>query len=97
LLVKVHGALTCHDASIALEWALQGRGIIYISELALGRSLASGALVRLFPDYLGTLTPLYAVLPGGRFEPTRVRALLNELAAEFERRRAGGGAGALGG
>ena len=90
LLVKVRGPLTCHNASIAHDWALHGRGIIYISELALGRSLASGALVRLFPDYLGALSPLYAVLPGGRFEPARVRALLNELAAEFERRRAGG-------
>ncbi len=97
LSVKVRGPLTCHNAFIAHEWALQGRGIIYVSELALGRSLASGALVRMFPDYLGALTPLYAVLPGGRFEPVRVRALMTELAAEFERWRAGGAAGAPGG
>ncbi|TAG33559.1 MAG: LysR family transcriptional regulator [Polaromonas sp.] len=95
--VKVRGPLTCHNAFIAYEWALQGRGIIYVSELALGRSLASGALVRLFPDYLGALTPLYAVLPGGRFEPARVRALMNGLAAAFEQWRVGGAAGALGG
>jgi hypothetical protein len=37
--------------------------------------------------YLEALTPLYAVLPGGRVEPARVRSLRNELAAEFERRR----------
>ena len=53
LVVKVRGPLTCHSASIAHEWALQERGIIYISELALGRSLASGALVRLLQYYLG--------------------------------------------
>ena len=93
LMVKVRGSLTCHNATIAYEWAMQGRGVVYVSELVLGRSLASGALVRLFPDYVGALSPLYAVLPGGRFEPARVRALLNELAAEFERLGAGEGDG----
>lgn len=83
MVVKVHGALTCHDASIAHEWALQGRGIIYSSELALAPALASGRLVRLLPDYLGALSPLYAVLPGGRFVSARVRVLVDQLAAEF--------------
>lgn len=81
--VKVHGALTCHDASIAHQWALQGRGIVYCSELALGPSLASGSLVRLLPDYLGALSPLYALLPGGRFVSARVRVLVDQLAAKF--------------
>lgn len=79
LQVKVRGRLHCNDASIAQQWALHGRGVLYQTELALSRALGSGQLVRLFPQFRGEATPLYALLPSGRYVPGRVQALVDYL------------------
>jgi DNA-binding transcriptional LysR family regulator len=44
---------------------------------------ASGALVRLLPDWDTEPYPLHALLPSGRFVPARVRALVDFLAGKF--------------
>ncbi len=77
--VKVQGPLLCNDASVAQQWALQGRGVLYQSELALAPALRCGALVRLFPGHVGDPVPLYAVFPSARFLPAKVRALVAYL------------------
>jgi DNA-binding transcriptional LysR family regulator len=84
--VRVSGRLACNDASIAQQWALQGRGILYQSELALVDSLASGKLVRLMPGYRGEDASLYAVLPSRRYVPARVQTVMDQLAAAFSSR-----------
>ncbi|MBX3654708.1 MAG: LysR family transcriptional regulator [Ramlibacter sp.] len=81
--VRVRGRLNCNDASIAHQWALQGRGVIYQSELALAEALRSGALQQLFPQHAGEPAPLYAVMPSGRFVPARVAAVVDQLSALF--------------
>jgi DNA-binding transcriptional LysR family regulator len=86
--VRVGGRLGCNDASIAQQWALQGRGILYQSELALVDSLASGKLVRLMPDYRGEDASLFAVLPSRRYVPARVQVVMDQLAAAFDSRLA---------
>lgn len=86
--VRVDGRLTSNDASIAQQWALEGRGILYQSELALIDALASGRLVRLFPDHRGEAAPLYAVLPSARYVPARVQVVMDQLAALFAGRLA---------
>jgi len=82
--VKVSGQLTSHDAAIAHQWALAGRGITYQTELVMAPSLANGSLVRLLPNYIGEEAPLYAVLPSSRFVPARVSVLVTELAKLFK-------------
>lgn len=84
LRINVGGRLSCNDASIAQQWALQGRGVLYQSELALTAALASGELVRLFPRHAGEPAPLYAVLPSRRYVPARVQALIEHLVTRFE-------------
>lgn len=81
--VQVDGRLMCNDASIAQQWALEGRGIVYQSELALTGPLADGRLARLFPRHEGEPAPLYAVLPSQRYVPARVSALVDWLAQRF--------------
>jgi DNA-binding transcriptional LysR family regulator len=88
LRVAVAGRLTTNDAAIAQQWAMQGRGVLYQSELALLAPLASGSLVRLFPSWEGESAPLYAVLPSKRYVPARVSALVEYLAALFSERLA---------
>jgi DNA-binding transcriptional LysR family regulator len=81
--VRVDGRRTADDADIAHTWALQGRGIIYKSEVDLTGTLASGALVKLFDGWQGESIPLNAVLPSNRFVPARVRALVEFLKSKF--------------
>ena len=80
LRVAVRGARSTDDGAIAHQWALQGLGVSYKSELDVRLSLARGALVDLFPDWLGDPLPLQAVMPSQRFLPQRVRALVEHLA-----------------
>jgi len=79
--MRVTGDRSADDAAIAHQWALAGAGLLYKSELDLVHDLASGALVRLLPDWGGEHYPLNAVLPGKGPMPARVRALLDFLAA----------------
>ncbi|MBA3592959.1 MAG: LysR family transcriptional regulator [Pseudomonadota bacterium] len=86
--VRVRGRLSCNDASIAQQWAVEGRGIVYQAELGLTAALACGALVRLFPGYQGEPAPLYVVLPSRRYVPARVTEVIDRLAALFEEKLA---------
>jgi DNA-binding transcriptional LysR family regulator len=80
LVVAVQGQRSADDGGIAHQWALEGRGLTYKSELDVRDSLASGALVEVLPDWVGRPMPLHAVLPSQRFLPLRLRALVDHLA-----------------
>ena len=82
--VRVDGDRVVDDASLARQWALDGRGITFKSELDVRRDEAAGALVRLLTDWDTEPYPLHALLPSGRFVPARVRALVDFLAERFE-------------
>jgi DNA-binding transcriptional LysR family regulator len=81
--VLVRGPLACDNAAVALLWARQGRGVVYLSDIDLREPLQRGEMQRLLPDHDGEPSPLYAVLPSHRFTPHRVRALVDALAAHF--------------
>jgi DNA-binding transcriptional LysR family regulator len=81
--VRVDGDRIVDDASLARQWTLAGRGITLKSALDVQQDEASGALVRLLPDWDTEPYPLHALLPSGRFVPARVRALVDFLAAKF--------------
>lgn len=87
--VRVDGDRQVDDASLAREWALAGRGVIFKSGIDLRHDLARGALVPLLAEWQTEPYPLHALLPSGRFVPARVRALVEFLAASF---KAGSGA-----
>ncbi|WP_077001744.1 LysR family transcriptional regulator [Variovorax sp. KK3] len=81
--VRVDGDRIADDASLARQWAVEGRGITLKSMLDVRSDEASGALLRLLPDWDTEPYPLHALLPSGRFVPARVRALVDFLAAKF--------------
>jgi DNA-binding transcriptional LysR family regulator len=62
--VQVTGNRIADDAHAVHEWALQGLGIAYKSELDVAGDLAQGALVRLLPDAVGERAPLSLVVVG---------------------------------
>ena len=59
--VKVHGGLSTNDGEVALNWALDGHGILMRAEWNLARHLRSGELVEVLGDYETPPADIYAV------------------------------------
>ncbi|WP_423594530.1 LysR family transcriptional regulator [Roseateles sp. MS654] len=83
--VAVQGRRAADDGGIAHQWALEGRGLTYKSDLDIRDSLASGALVDVLPDWVGRPMPLHALMPSQRFLPQRLKALVEHLAEGLRR------------
>jgi LysR family transcriptional regulator, transcriptional activator for dmlA len=61
--VKVHGRLSTNDGEVALQWALEGRGILMRAEWDIAKYLRSGRLTRVLPDFETPPADIYAVFP----------------------------------
>lgn len=59
--VKVHGKLSTNDGEVALNWALEGRGILMRAEWDVAKYLRSGRLVQVLADYETPSADVYAV------------------------------------
>ena len=71
------------DASLVREWALAGAGVVLKSAIDLRNELANGTLVPLLTEWETEPYPLHALLPSGRFVPSRVRAFVDFLVQKF--------------
>ena len=81
--VKVHGKLSTNDGEVALNWALEGHGILMRAEWDIQRYLRSGRLVPVLPQWETPEADLYAVYPQRLQLSTRVRAFVDFIADEF--------------
>lgn len=81
--VKTRGGLTSNDGEIAVNWALDGHGIVMRAEWDVGRHLRSGRLVQVLPQYATPDADIYAVYPQRHQLATRVRAFVDFLATTF--------------
>ncbi|MBV7480660.1 LysR family transcriptional regulator [Pseudomonas sp. PDM31] len=59
--VKVGGSLSTNDGEVALNWALEGHGILMRAEWNLAGHLRSGRLVEVLSDYETPSADIYAV------------------------------------
>ncbi len=59
--VKVRGNLSTNDGEVALNWALEGHGILMRAEWNLASHLSSGRLVEVLSDYETPPADIYAV------------------------------------
>jgi len=59
--VKVHGKLSTNDGEVALNWALEGRGILMRAEWDVAKYLRSSRLVQVLADYETPSADVYAV------------------------------------
>ena len=84
LKVNVSGTLSTDDSSLARQWALEGRGIVYKSELDLRSDIRAGRLVPLLTAYQGQESPLYVVYPSRENLPRRTQVLIQHLLANAE-------------
>ncbi|WP_295999197.1 LysR family transcriptional regulator [Rugamonas sp.] len=83
--VKVRGNLATNDGEIAVNWALDGHGILLRAEWDLERYLKSGRLVQVLSGYRTPDADIYAIYPQRHQLSARIRTFVEFLAQRFER------------
>jgi len=86
--VKIRGNLTTNDGEIAVNWALDGHGIVMRAEWDVARLLRSGRLVQVLAQYDTPDADIYAVYPQRHQLAGRVRAFVDYLAQSLPRQSA---------
>ncbi|MBX8536917.1 LysR family transcriptional regulator [Pseudomonas cichorii] len=81
--IKVRGALGCNDGEVALNWALEGYGILLRAEWDIARYVRSGRLLLVLEDQTPTRADVYAVYPQQLHLSARVRSLIDFLVERF--------------
>ena len=81
--VKVRGNLTTNDGGTAVQWALEGHGILLRAEWDVQRYLQSGQLVQVLQGYSSPEADIYAVYAERHRTSVRVKALVDFVAAAF--------------
>ena len=81
--VKTRGSLTTNDGEIAVNWALDGHGILMRAEWDIQRYLKSGRLVQVLPQCFTPDADIYAVYPQRHQMAARVRTFVDFVAQAF--------------
>ena len=81
--IKTRGNLTTNDGEIAVNWALDGHGILMRAEWDIRRYLESGRLVQVLAQYQTPDADIYAVYPQRHQLAARVRAFVDFAVASF--------------
>ncbi|MDZ7589187.1 MAG: LysR substrate-binding domain-containing protein [Rubrivivax sp.] len=87
--VKTRGNLTTNDGEIAVNWALEGHGIVMRAEWDIERHLRNGRLVQVLPQYYTPDADIHAVYPQRHQRAARVRAFVDFVALSFNQQAAG--------
>ncbi|MCC6073658.1 LysR family transcriptional regulator [Pseudomonas sp. GCM10022188] len=89
--VKVHGSLSTNDGEVALNWALDGHGILMRAEWNLAGHLRSGRLVEVLGDYETPPADIYAVYLERLNLSAKVSCFVEHLREFFQRHADGPG------
>lgn len=82
--IKVRGVLGCNDGEVALNWALEGYGILLRAEWDIARYVRSGRLRLVLEDQTPTRADVYAIYPQQLHHSARVRSLIDFLIERFQ-------------
>lgn len=80
--VRVTHYHECNDGDVIRKWTLRGRGYAYKSLLDVAADVRAGRLETVLDDYFTESTPLNAIYTKNRFQPPRIK-LLVEFLQEF--------------
>jgi DNA-binding transcriptional LysR family regulator len=96
--VRVNGALRSNNGELLCRAAVDGLGLIRVSELEALCELRSGKLVQVLADYeVASNAAVWALYSSAKHLLPRMRALLDFLAEWFRDAKCGTGIGAVGG
>jgi DNA-binding transcriptional LysR family regulator len=79
--------LTTNDGSIAVQWALDGHGVLLRAEWDIRHHLAQGQLRQLMPQFHTPDADIYAIYPAQHKSAARVRAFVDFVAEAFKTAR----------
>ena len=82
-MARLPSNMELNSADAVYHAALAGSGVARLSTYLIAPDLASGRLVRLFPEYEGKDSDIYAVYSTRRNLSPKVRALIDHLVAAF--------------
>ena len=88
--VKVRANLSTNDGGSALEWALQGHGILMRSQWDIADHLRRKELLPVLADWATPAADIYVVFQMANQLPAKIRALVDLLVTVFEPYRARG-------
>ena len=86
--VRTRGNLATNDGEIAVNWALDGHGILMRAEWDIERHLRNGRLVQVLPQCSTPDADIYAVYPQRHQSAARVRAFVDFVAQSFAQQAA---------
>ena len=84
--LKIRGNLTTNDGEIAVNWALDGHGILMRAEWDIERYLRNGRLVQVLPQFHTPDADIHAVYPQRHQLSARVRAFVDFAALSLHQR-----------
>jgi LysR family transcriptional regulator, transcriptional activator for dmlA len=82
--VKARSLLTTNDGSVAVQWALDGHGILLRAEWDIRNYLASGRLVEVLAQYRAPDANIYAIYPPRHRTTVRVQAFVALMAQTLD-------------
>lgn len=74
--IKIRGNLTTNDGEIAVNWALDGQGVLLRAEWDVARYIKSGRLVHILENYHTPDADIYAVYAQRHRTSARVSTLI---------------------
>ncbi len=77
--VRTRGRIQANNGDALLDAAIRGLGISYQPTFVAAEALRDGRVEAILQDYPPMEMGLYAIFPGGRYVPYRVRALVDFL------------------
>lgn len=81
--LAVSGSMDSDNGEVLTRWCLDGHGIALKSNWEVGEYIRDGRLKVVLPDYIPPSHAVYTLYPENRYLPTRVRAFVDFLVAEF--------------
>ncbi|MDA8257417.1 MAG: LysR family transcriptional regulator [Betaproteobacteria bacterium] len=81
--VEIGGPITANNGNALQEAAIQGMGIVYQPTFIAADAIRRGELVPILKNFPAPVLGMFAVFPGTRFVPQRVRAFVDFLAARL--------------
>lgn len=82
--IKVRSNLSCNDGEVALNWALEGRGILLRAEWDIARYVRSGRLRLVLEDAQAVPADVYAIYSEQHHLSAKVRLFIDFLVERFQ-------------